>query len=375
MRRINTSILSVIVLALLSTSFSTPPQVRASETPATFNLNLDANGDGIPDELADAVAAVGNTFTLAQSDGVLSSTETNAMEQDLVNLDARLPYAPETRSLQQRVATLNAQIADATPEQAAAINAEIVQLSEQMLADPNYARTIAALTKLLAPDLSAGAATRYQVYLPMVTGGANNGAGVAASTNPPGAHVAWWWDRPRVSWSNLRRGNIMFQNSGDKVAGFAYALEFNHAGTYDGNNLVYESNPNDGVNMRRLANWQANNLYIGLGRNNQKSEADVTRALDWAKSYYGTNGRTRYNWWFPDKWTDKSLYCSQLVWKIHGRAGSDLDSNDWGYFVWFVARWSRINGILASAFVVSMVAPDEIARSSRVSVYSKGWTN
>jgi len=386
MKRINTSILLVLILTLLSTPFTTLHQVRASDSLPPFNLDLDVNGDGIPDELADAVATIENRFTLAQSDGVLSSDEMNSMEQDLVVFDSRLPYTSETRSLQQQVADLNAQIADATPEQAAAINTEIVQLSERMLADPGYARTLEALTKLLAPDLSAAFATRHQIYLPFVIGGADSSAGLADSANPSDVQTAR--SRPRVSWGGLRRGDIMFVNSGNKVNNFLYALEFNHVGTFDGNGWVYESNPEDGANMRRLVTWQANNLYIGLGRNNQRSQQQVEQALNWAKQQYGTDGRTRYNWFFPNKWTDNALYCSQLVWKIHSRLQTDLDSNHWTYTVWFVARWGGIavriwrnpipgiiGSVTASAIVIAMVAPDEIARSGRVSIYSKGWTN
>ncbi len=387
-------ILVVILLTLLGTLLPTSHYVRANEAPPPFNLDLDANSDGIPDELASAVAVIGKVITLAQDDGTLSSDEMNVIDQELSAFDARLPYNSNTRTLQQQVAALQAELQEATPEQAESINAEILRLSEQMFDDPNYARTISALTKLLAPDLAVAMATKHQVFLPLtmkgigsgavLTEGAGDGASLAASKNLSTA----WWNRPRVSWTNLRRGDIMFVNAGNKVNNFAYVLEYNHVGTFDGSGRVYESNPNDGVNMRRLATWQQADLYVGLGRNNGKSASEVERALNWAKGRYGDNGRTPYNWFFPNKWTDNALYCSQLIWKIHKYIGIDLDSNDALYAVWFVARWGQfviqiwrhpipgiIGAVTAAAIVIAMVAPDEIARSRHITIYSKGWTN
>jgi uncharacterized protein YycO len=170
-----------------------------------------------------------------------------------------------------------------------------------------------------------------------------------------------------VDWRKLKRGDIMLVFGNDWRA-WIYAMKYSHAGNYDGSQRVYESNPSDGVRLKPLSNWQRPNIYIGLGRNNKKSESQVRGALDWAKGKYG-DGRTPYNYVYPDKWTDSRLYCSQLVWKIHKYLGVDLDSNNWGYFVWAAARFGAwILGVIGPG-----VAPDEIGLSPSVAIYAEGW--
>ena len=290
----------------------------------TIDLQTDANRDGIPDALA------------AEVDRVARSPDKLAAIAELVK---RLPYAPETRALQERAAQLQARLARAQDDQEAQrILGELRSLGEQMMADPNYARTVQSLTTMFAPS---------------------SGRPAPAGGSPSS-----------VRWGDLRRGHIMLVRSGlwDWFM-FIYAMWYSHAGNYDGNSLVYESNT-DGVRLKPLSKWQQPGQYIGLGYDNQRSEADVQGALNWAEGFYGTDGRTPYNYFYPDKWTDSRLYCSQLTWKIHNHLGVNLDSNAWQYQLWIAARWGWW-----AVYAVSLpaVAPDEVGLDGDVTMYSTGW--
>jgi uncharacterized protein YycO len=148
-----------------------------------------------------------------------------------------------------------------------------------------------------------------------------------------------------------------------------YARTYSHAGVYNGNSMVYESQA-DGVKLQPLAHWQEPGHQVGLGYNNQRSEADVQAALDWAETTYKTDGATPYNYVIPDKWTDSKLYCSQLVWKIHSHLGVDLDSNNFWYITWI----SLNVGAIGTSLAIPGVMPDEVALSDYVTIYSAGVT-
>ncbi len=305
----------LIVLSLTPTAWADGPSI---------DLQRDSNRDGIPDAL------------VVEVNRIARSPDKRAAIAELVN---RLPYAPETRALQEKAAQLQARLAQVQDDQEARrILGELRALSEQMMADPNYARTIQGLTALFAPQAR-------QV--------GTEGRGLDS-----------------VRWGDLRRGHIMLVRSGlwDWFM-FIYAMWYSHAGNYDGNNLVYESST-DGVRLKPLSRWQQPGQYIGLGYDNKRTEAQVRAALDWAKGFYGTDGRTPYNYFYPDKWTDSRLYCSQLTWKIHNHLGVNLDSNAWQYQLWIAARWGWW-----AVYAVSLpaVAPDEVWLDGDVTMYSTGW--
>ncbi len=310
-----------------------PSAVHAGGPP--IDLRKDANRDGIPDAL------------VAEVDRIARSQDQMAAIADFVS---RLPYSPRTRALQREAERLQMQMAEVkSDEEARQILEKLRALSNEMMADPNYARTIQSLTVLLAsPNAREGG------DIPIKTGAMTEGAVSTASVN----------------WGALQRGDIMLVRSGlwDWFM-FIYAMWYSHAGNYDGNGLVYESNT-DGVRLKPLSNWQQPGQYIGLGRDNKRSIAEVQSAVDWAKGFYGTDGRTPYNYFYPDKWTDSRLYCSQLTWKIHKHIGVDLDSNAWQYQLWIAARWGWWAVVLVS---IPAVAPDEIGLDGDVTFYSTGW--
>ncbi len=320
----------IVVLLILLVAVAIPSAVHAGSSPP-IDLQKDADRDGIPDALAMEVNRIAR------------SPDQMAAIASFVN---RLPYSPRTRALQQEAERLQAQMAQAkSDEEARQILEKLRALSDEMMTDPNYVRTLQGLRTILGSrgKQSIGGIAMVQ-------------DGMAATTTS-------------VNWGALQRGDIMLVRSGlfDWFM-FIYAMWYSHAGNYDGNGLVYESNP-DGVRLKPLSKWQQPGQYIGLGRDNKRSAAQVQAALDWAKRFYGTDGQTPYNYFYPDKWTDSRLYCSQLTWKIHKYIGVDLDSNAWEYQLWIAAKW----GLWAVAAVsIPAVAPDEIWLDSDVTMYSTG---
>ncbi len=323
----------IVVLFALFVALITPSAVHAGGNPP-IDLKKDADRDGIPDALAMEVSRIAR------------SPNQMAAIASFVN---RLPYSPRTRALQQEAEKLQAQMAEVkSDEEARQILEKLRAISDEMMTDPNYARTIQGLTALLvSPDSRKASGSPMEI-----SGKEGDAVGISS-----------------VNWGSLQRGDIMLVRSGlwDWFM-FIYAMWYSHAGNYDGNGLVFESNA-DGVRLKPLSKWQQPGQYIGLGRDNKRSAAEVQAALDWAKGFYGTDGQTPYNYFYPDKWTDSRLYCSQLAWKIHKRIGVDIDSNAWQYQLWIAARW----GVWAVVAVsIPAVAPDEIWLDGDVTMYSTG---
>ncbi len=297
----------------------------AQAAPAPLDMQTDLNHDGVPD-----------AFALALDD-IARAKDPQAAIKDLV---ARIPYSAQTRRLQAQAEVLNRKLAAArTPEEAEKILARLRTLQAQMTKDPAYSAALRALETTY----------RQQGYLPQPATRATIQA---------------------VNWSALQAGDVMMIRSGKLPwMSFVYAMWYTHTGNYHGNNLVYESNP-DGVRLKPLSDWQQSGQYVALARNNRKTVAQVQGALAWAETTYGTDGRTPYNYWFPDKNTDSKLYCSQLTWKIHKYLGVDLDSNAWQYHLWLSLMWGPW---VIPAVAYPAVAPDEVSYDSDITIYSESW--
>ena len=167
----------------------------------------------------------------------------------------------------------------------------------------------------------------------------------------------------------LQRGDVMLTHSGGIGYAFPWAWHFTHAGNYDGNNTVYES-VGSGVRLQPIAHWQENKRYA-FGRNKKVSQSAVVAQLEQAQQRYGTAGKTPYNFVFPNKQTDNKLYCSQLVWKIHQGAGTNVDSNSLKWFTLMALKLSPYyawnpplalakHAVLIASVLRPAVAPDEI---------------
>jgi uncharacterized protein YycO len=117
-----------------------------------------------------------------------------------------------------------------------------------------------------------------------------------------------------------------------------WAFMYEHSGIYYGNRFgqdlsVYESTSNGGVQFMSLKTWKDRSLYVGIHR----SAIDVYRiaaVFEQLVNKYGYRGQTPYNFNLANKYTDKALYCSQLVWKFYLMLGIDVDSNDPMYAAW-----------------------------------------
>jgi hypothetical protein len=348
---------------------------RAKST--TIDLQQDANNDGIPDGLVEAAKSI----ELAQ--------DKDAALKEFFN---NLPYSPETRGLLQQAEPLHKQLANANNEREAELIAnQLRSLEQRMMTDPNYAKTTLGLQKMFAPadvSRSNGTASHLEnqkfkrslasksykdksntliAFAGSPTGSMgdfNSGIFSKPNTVLPGKqHIA------AAYWGSLKRGHIMLVRSGFVPwTTFVYAMQYTHAGNYDGTNQVYESN-SDGVRLKPLSNWQQKNNYVALGFNNKRNTAQVESSLNWAKGKYGTNATTPYNYNFADKTTDSKLYCSQLTWKIHKNIGVDVDSNHVSYLTYVTSKWGSPGLVIATV----AVAPDEIALSKDVTLYSSGW--
>ncbi len=319
MRLLRSVVLGLLLLGLMA------PVSRATAAPAPLDLKTDLNRDGVPDALAQAV------------DEVARAADKKAAIQALT---ARIAYQPGTYALQKEAQTLHRKLASApSPKEAQRILARLRDVHSRMEQDPAYRTTLQALEKLYV----------QKGYLPQPAGSASVQA---------------------VNWSALQPGDVMLIRSGKLPwMSFVYAMWYTHTGNYHGSNLVYESNP-DGVRLKPLSDWQQSGQYVGLARNNRKSASQVQGALTWAENRYGTDGRTPYNYWFPDKTTDSKLYCSQLTWKIHGYLGVDLDSNAWQYHLWLSLMWGPW---VIPAVAYPAVAPDEVSYDGDITIYSESW--
>lgn len=196
-----------------------------------------------------------------------------------------------------------------------------------------------------------------------------------ASANPPG-------------YGSLVRGEIMFYQ-GEQFKNFFYVKKWSHIGVYhglgtDGRPRVYESNASggttDSVKLNLRSTWESPDTCVAFGYPSGTTPAERSNALTSLETTYG-NGTTPYNWNFLDKNTNAALYCSQLVWKMfkahpaNAPLNKNLDSNSGIYASWLALRFAAlgVSGSTAAATAANlMVAPDEIALHSSMSMHGEG---
>lgn len=343
--------------SLLSITPNTGVVVSMTEplTPtAMLDLEWDADGDGIPDEL---FVAVDHLFTQMEQAG-----DTPATRAALLDLQARLPYAAETRALQQEGAALLTQLlTEDDPARQRELHAQMAALEARMLTDPHYARVMDALPLILAarrdaaeaaPEPAAAIRSDYAVFLPVVIRGSSGTGGTPSG--PPAGFTP-------------RKGDIFLVNGSGSSSGlswtdFVYKVWWGHTGVYDGDDFIYES-IDTGVELRNFPNnWLTSGNDIWQGRA-KKSELrpKVVTSLDSAKAKYSTDGSTPYNFNFVDKTTDEALYCSQLAWKIYQDVGLDIDSNNPNYANALALKWAgKLPPFIIQQIAQAAVAPDEI---------------
>lgn len=287
------------------------------------------------------------------------------------SLVQQLPATPRTRQLQNKAQQLFMelkQIQETT-------TSDVVR---RLQLEKKTAELVAQLQALDA-DLDQDRGQRQEL-LEAIESRALTGTTPQAATRPDGSSVP-----PSVigpDYARLQRGDILLRRSGSKL-NYLWAMNFSHTGIFsgydqNGNGWVYESNAFVGVQKRPLEEWRRADDYVALGHwvkedgthpdEGAQAQTQVSTALDWAESKWGAD-KTPYNYWYPDRVTNRRLYCSQLVWKVFERLQVDLNSNDPKYMTWLAARYG--DWIVDYAGVPS-VAPDELYLSPHLTFYSQG---
>ncbi len=346
MKRLHKNIVSLFILLGVVIFLGTISNILAEgpdspeETPQYFDYSVDRNQDGLPDQLVEAVESL-----RVQARGRSEGVSTEALDA----FAARLPYSAQTREAQVQLAQLGQRLEDEDLDREVylALEAEMRELEGQMeRQDPNYALTLRTLENLA-----------WQKMQEQVQEASDSSA---RSTNAL-AQV--------IDFDDLQRGDIMFSNGNDFATNFLYAMMWAHVATFDGGRNVYEAQLEEpaGVRLATYDSWQEQGTRLAFGRNNQRSQREVTAGLEWAKNRWGTDARTPYNLKFWQPLREDALYCSQLVWRIHRHIDTDLSMGGAQsiYATYFKAKW----GLNPTSFVIS---PDDIALDDQVTLYALG---
>lgn len=376
--------LVMIIFVGLMPSFN---EAKAQDTNSTalIDLHTDNNNDGLPDELVAEVLQIRDTAESVSSAN--AEEQTSTLQHAMTSLFARLPYSVQTRSAQAQLGDLqNELLTTEDLSQRMNLVKEMEALNSQMMEDPGYATTIHTLDVLLNEQKIDTPSYRFSLYLPMIAATSFTGnTGVASEVRneaqdklqkmQPVKNASVSTVNAGPAWNSLSAGDTLFIRGSwwDSLLNrIAYCNRFCHAGTYNGNQMVFESNPpkdgKKGVELRPIADWQQRGAYVGLALTRTTTYAQDRAALNWAKTKWNTNGTTQYNYNFVDKWTDSKLYCSQLVWKQLRYNGKEVDSNNWAYLLSVYARW----GLIGYTIAYNGVMPDEVALANDISIWSEG---
>jgi hypothetical protein len=399
-----------------------PVQAAEEVRRPPFDFAIDVDGDGLPDEL---VAAIKQLRKLRKQNATPAK-----IEEARAALFERLPYSDQTRQRQAELATLYQQLNTLTDEfQRLALLQQIEQIHRQMTeGDPLYQLTIETFA-LLMPDrkvvqrAEVNAATTLspeeiaaeftdptdnyddagqrlptfpefpalmpgklsaQLYLPVLHTTVDEGASLTVEAAADWSTLGG--DSPQqlfnafmptigtpnvINFNTLSRGDLLLRDGKNSLDLIDYAKYYGHIGMLESESLVFDSTTKDpdtedpdGVALRTINNWKKA-FPVAVMRNNSKTQSEVRAALDWAIQTY--NGKP-YNRIITNKTRDDELYCSQLVWKLHGRMGVEVDSESQDYEDFMVAKF----GWAGKTLVDSGVFPDEIFLDDSLSVRDRG---
>jgi hypothetical protein len=290
-----------------------------------FDLSIDKDKDGIPDQLALAFKTIGEAKTQAEQDAAIK------------DFASRLPYSDETRATQAKAEQLQQELsATEDPKQAEQLTEQLRALGEEMKQDPGYAKTIEALDTLVKPD---------ELKDEMHT--------------------------QSIPWNRAQRGDVLLQLDLLSPAAYLYAMNYNHTGNYYGQSgrEIFESVVS-GVRLSPLSDWQGGVKFVMIARDSVASQQAVINAMENRKHQFIDLRHTPYNFNLADKWKESEVYCAQLTWKIHKDVGVDLDSQSWVYKVYITARWGTVGWLISGP----AVAPDEIRLSPNIYPIGSGWS-
>lgn len=322
-----------------STIFNSPIPPD-DDTPYDFSIDVD--GDGVPDQLAEALDEMEYLASQAKNDNAAEARYRAALKR----FAKRLPYSPNIRGKQQKLWAFHQRLLDAKDaDKAAEIMAEMDELRAEIYSDPNVAiaerilrqRFLSGLPENNAvvveeTQLSGDAPQETtqiwrQAFLPVML------SQVLRPVDPAEPCDPYNDSGGAPNFSVLQRGDLLFRSITESSVNYYYAIKFSHVGIYNGNvtgqDRVYESNVEDtgngipgGVNLVDMQIWRRGGQCISLMRENSASisQTNVVTALNWAQqTRYGMNGETSYNFnYFLRKDLDQctanrtncSLYCS-----------------------------------------------------------------
>lgn len=279
-----------------------------------------------------------------------------------------LPCSSQTRALKLQARQLYHTLSNSSdPAEREKLTAQLSAIVGQIERDPEYAQALQYIKFRLAPPL---ALPDFGVPL--------------AQTPPANSAVPMSTSGSGIPINQLQIGDILLweDRSGglrDHLFSWTYARTFTHAAVYlgdvgiggpKGERRTYEAeNPTLGVRTEKFdGRWTRSGLHVAIGHVNGLATLTRFSMLLYYYGMLGDNGRTPYHIWPPwDKhWLNNGLYCSQLPWLVYsGRV--DLDSNDFGYDLWFAIH----NFYEPLAFLIARdaVFPDEIRASSNITWY------
>src|SRR5262245_3688643 len=208
---------ALLTLSIAFGALSAQPlsYVHAAGDVQPFDLSIDQDKDGIPDQLALAVKTIGEAKTQDEQDAAIR------------DFASRLPYSDQTRAVQDKADQLQQQL-DATedPKQAEQLTDQIQAIGEEMKQDPGYAKTIEALNTIVKPD-----------------------------ELKDGMHLQ------SIPWSRAQQGDILLELDLLSPLTYLYVMNYGHAGNFYGN---HDGQPQheildsvaSGVRLAPLSEWQ-----------------------------------------------------------------------------------------------------------------------
>jgi len=376
-----------------------------------IDLSQDADGDGLPDELVDAIDQILHSAPSEQTAAIFEMVR-------------RLPYSQRTLDLQAKVAVASLQldVCTLTDAERDKLAMKVQDFLDAMMTDPGYARAQEAIQAILTKDFEVQFPVPPLAAVPAceltgtLTGPLCVGFNLTENQScvlrqvttgdivcllietspipielPPG---------PELNWDRLSMGDLVLRRAIDRTwQTLIYAIFYTHSATWNGDRQLYEA-IRQGVVLTRLDDWITGADDVAIGFNNVTGEFQA-EGLSWAKERYGTDGRTRFDFLrhFNKEKDSQGLYCSQLNWLIHRHIAVDIDSQDSRVAIGMVAKWgvlgaaagARIGGFAgpvgaaiglvagfvtggSAGFYVSRIAvlPDEIFWSPHVDWYYIG---
>jgi hypothetical protein len=388
--------------------------IHSVDSPATcahvdppFNLAIDVDHDGIPDQLSTAIDA------LRVSPHFVG---------DLINFSARLPFSSTVRQLNSQLSDLIAASWTASASDASDLADRSLNIDAGLISNPQYVLAQQAMkSKLQTPMPPPACVLVYEIDSHAPVGCKpgpqfdgikyNRDTAVTCTFNPSNATCSATMATGRVhgqfpGWDYFKRGDIMLRTYNAAWKEWLWVKKWSHAAMWNsedpGNFTIYESVAS-GVHVSRLSDFVAGGAEIATGYNNVVQPTLARSAYDAGHVRYGDDDTCSYNFNFARPKDDDSpslgghgphsVYCSQMVYKVHKLfTNVDLDSNSrdyaiyeakngvtWGVVVGYVVggpAGAWIGGLFggsAGATIAQLaVAPDEIADSGNATYVFSG---